>query len=85
MKSLTVFLLLITCASACGDNAYRCVNPEGSVADDGAKTRSCCTKLAQTDCYCAHRAEDYCDPDKDNIDNFKECCESFEGFGWREC
>jgi hypothetical protein len=85
MKFLTACLVFIGVASACGDNAYRCVNPDGFVTDDWAKTKACCNKIAEEYCYCSHRAEEYCDPFGSNIQKFKDCCESYKGFEWREC
>lgn len=85
MKVFCTLLLYVAIASACGDNAYRCINPEGSISQDWAKTNYCCNQLAEDTCYCSHRAETYCDPYGPNIDRFKKCCESFTDFSWREC
>ncbi|KAE8846665.1 hypothetical protein HRS9139_01232 [Pyrenophora teres f. teres] len=85
MKLPTILLLQFAAvAIACGDNAYRCVGPNG-VGDDWAKTNHCCVTLAQDTCYCSHMAETYCDPDGSNIENFKDCCGSFQGYEAREC
>lgn len=85
MKLSAILLLHFTAlAIACGDNAYRCVGPD-TVSDDAAKTNQCCTSLGQDTCYCYHRAENFCDPDADNIQNFKDCCGSFQDYEAREC
>jgi hypothetical protein len=84
MKSLIVFNLLIAVASACGNNAYRCVG-NGSVEDDWKHTNACCAMLFEETCYCSHRAETYCDPSGGNIQKFKDCCDQWDNYYAREC
>jgi hypothetical protein len=87
MKASSItFLLYIALTSACGENAYRCVNPDGSVEDDWAKTQECAVKLGTlSECWCWGLAQFHIDAPSDKIDAFKKCCESSENFGWREC
>ncbi|KAJ7867812.1 hypothetical protein B0H13DRAFT_1636050 [Mycena leptocephala] len=80
--------IFLTCnfSQGCGDNAYRCVNPNGSVEDDWNATKACMDKVGITNtCYCSHRAETYADPDGNNIQKFKDCCDATPNYGWREC
>ena len=86
MKTLVLLSLFVNVANCCGDNAYRCVDPDGSVDGDWAVTRSCMIRLGfSDDCWCSHRAEWYADPSGADINAFKNCCRSFPNFGWREC
>ncbi|TGO31403.1 hypothetical protein BHYA_0987g00010 [Botrytis hyacinthi] len=65
-------LLAATTAYACGDNAYRCKNPDKSVDEMWQVTHKICNNLREDDCYCSHWAEYYCDPFGDNIGKFKQ-------------
>ena len=85
MRSPFVLFLLLALTNACGDNAYRCQNPENGRDDDWAMTRSICNDLKEDDCWCSHRAEFFCDPYGDNIAKFKEMCDSHQGYDWNEC
>lgn len=85
MKLLLFIPLYIALCLACGDNGYRCVNPNGSVEDDHTVTFNCCNKLKQGSCWCSHRSEDYCNVASSRIEDFKVCCESNLDFSWRNC
>ena len=76
-----------TSVMGCGDHTYRCVNPDGSVGDDWAKTKACMDTLGIfDDCYCSHRAEYYAVPgSKVAVDAFIKCCEGYHNFGARQC
>lgn len=76
-----ILLCAASVASACGDNGYRCKNPDASVNDDYIATKYICNKLQEDTCYCSHYAEDYCDPSDSNIAKFKELCND-EGPNW---
>ncbi|TGO81895.1 hypothetical protein BPOR_0980g00010 [Botrytis porri] len=69
------FLLAATTAYACGDNAYRCKNPDKSVDEMWQVTHKICNNLQEDDCYCSHWAEYYCDPYGGNVEKFKQQCE----------
>jgi hypothetical protein len=86
MHLLTFILLAAPAAYACGDNAYRCKNPDVSVEKMWKVTHSICNNLKEDDCYCSHWAEYYCDPTGDNIQKFKDQCEEKgEKWYWVEC
>lgn len=86
MKFLPEILLLASAVYACGDNAYRCKNPDASVSEDWEVTNKICTQLGEDTCYCSHWAEYYCDPFGDNIAKFKQMCEAHaENWYWTEC
>jgi hypothetical protein len=86
MKMLILLSLFTSVAMSCGDNAYRCVNPDGSVANDWHTTQLCMDSVGFSDtCWCSHRAEDYADPSGNDIQDFKDCCDSYLNFAWREC
>ncbi len=36
---------LLALSAACGNNAYRCKNPDTSIADNWEKTLSCCNSI----------------------------------------
>ena len=85
MKLSAILLLHFTAlAIACVENAYKCKGPNGA-SDDLAKTKNCCDSLNQDTCYCDYLAEDFCDPGADNVQNFKDCCGSFQGYETQEC
>ncbi|KAJ7871567.1 hypothetical protein B0H13DRAFT_2349854 [Mycena leptocephala] len=90
MRSIAGYIAIVALAATqvkgCGDNAFRCVNPDGSVEDDWNATNACMDKVGITNtCYCSHRAEFYADPDGNNIQKFKDCCDATPNYGWREC
>jgi len=87
MKSIYFGLLLSAAtAYACGDNAYRCKNPDKSVDEMWKVTHKICNDIKEDDCYCSHWAEYYCDPFGDNIKKFKEQCENEgDNWYWNEC
>jgi hypothetical protein len=86
MRYIPVFLLCASVAYACGDDAYRCVNVEDSVQKDYKVTKTICDQLAGSACYCARRAEYYCETEVDNIEKFKQLCKNHgTGWGWRSC
>ena len=87
--SIKIFILLslfTRMAMSCGNNAYRCVNPNGSVKEDWHHTELCMKSAGfSKTCYCSHRAEIYADPSGGDIKKFKDCCLSYENFSYREC
>lgn len=86
MKTVILLSLYISVANGCGNNAYRCVNPAGSVLQDWEVTQSCMTKVGFSDtCWCYHYAENFADPTGDNIEAFKNCCLSYPNYNYREC
>lgn len=86
MKFLATLLLGASVAYACGDNAFRCKNPDKSVSEMYKVTKDICDNLGEDDCYCSHWAEYYCDPYGDNIAKFKTQCENQgENWYWSEC
>jgi hypothetical protein len=86
MKIFILLSLFTSVAMSCGNNAYRCVNPQGTVAEDWHHTQLCMDSVGFSDtCYCVHRAETYADPYGDNIQKFKDCCDSYENYSYREC
>lgn len=71
---------------ACGDNAYRCKNPDKSVQEHWTVTKNIADQLREDTCYCYHWAEYYADPYGDNIQKFKSLCEDRgENWYWTEC
>ena len=85
MKSLVLLFPLFALTLACGDNAYRCKNPDKSVDDMWVMTKSICNELNEDICWCYYWAEYYCDPSGDNINKFKEMCDSHSNWYWTEC
>jgi len=88
MKTISVAIALFTAlaAASCGDDAYRCTNPDGTIANDFLKSKECAAKLGITQtCWCSYWAEDYIEVPEDKVEDFKNCCESSEGFSTREC
>jgi hypothetical protein len=88
MKMLILLSLFTSVAMSCGDDTYRCVNPDDTVEEDWRHTKLCMEKVGISDtCWCSHRAEYYADVGSDDIkiQKFKDCCESYDNFGWREC
>lgn len=79
-----IALLNVALVAACGDDAWRCVNPNGKVDGDNALTQFCKMKLGMEDCYCSHRAETYVNVG-DKLEDFKACCKLLEGFSYRQC
>ncbi|CAJ0555434.1 Ff.00g054990.m01.CDS01 [Fusarium sp. VM40] len=80
MHFLKAPLLAVPAVYACGDNSYRCKNPDKSIQDTYKVTMEICNGR------CSHWAEDYCDPFGDNIQKFKEKCENQgENWYWVEC
>ncbi|KAI8664695.1 hypothetical protein NCS56_00903200 [Fusarium sp. Ph1] len=72
---LTTLLLDAPIVHACGNNAYRCKNPDASIEEMWRVTHQICNDLGEDDCYCYHWAEYFCDPSGDNIDKFKQKCQ----------
>lgn len=72
MKMLILLSLFTTVAMSCGDNSYRCVNPDTRVAQDWHHTELCmdCIGISDT-CWCYYRAEKYAVPTGDDIQAFK--------------
>ena len=86
MKFLAALLLGASVAYACGDNSYRCKNPDKTVSEMHDVTMNICKNLNEGTCWCYHWAEDYCDPSGDNIEKFKEQCQQEgENWYWTEC
>ena len=86
MRFLSALLLSVSAVYACGENAYRCKNPNVSVNEMWVVTHRICDKLGEDDCYCSHWAEYYCDPSGYNIQKFKdECLAQGEDWYWSEC
>ncbi|KAK4151241.1 hypothetical protein C8A00DRAFT_36140 [Chaetomidium leptoderma] len=86
MKFLAALLVGASVAYACGDNAYRCKNPDADVGEMYEVTKKICDQLGEDTCWCYHLAEDYCDPSGDNIQKFKDMCENHGGnWYWSEC
>ena len=85
MKNLLLLSLFVNVASACGNNAYRCIKDGGTVDMDWKITVQCMNKIgfAET-CTCIHRLEVYFDPYGLDINAFKKCCADF-GYYAREC
>jgi hypothetical protein len=83
MKLLPVLLLLLcgSLVSACGDNSYRCRNPDKIVDEISQRTRKICESLNEEECWCVHQAEFYCSTSGDNIQKFKDMCEA-TGENW---
>ena len=90
MRFLLVLSTLIIMANACGDNAYRCVNPDQSVSNDWEVTKFCIVDVGlgpRSTCWCYAWAEDYVTLRVDMIKKFGECCSRHGGDGYyaREC
>ncbi|EXM13935.1 hypothetical protein RAB80_014004 [Fusarium oxysporum f. sp. vasinfectum] len=86
MNFLKALLLAVPAVYACGDNAYRCKNPDKTVSEMYRVTKNICDELKEDTCWCYHWAEDYCDPFGDNIKKFKQKCEDYgENWYWSEC
>lgn len=86
MKIVIILSLFATVAMSCGDNAFRCVNPDTSVDQDWHHTELCMDRVGFSDtCWCYHRAETYAVPTGDDIQAFKDCCQSYDNFAYRQC
>ncbi|KAF4333973.1 hypothetical protein FBEOM_12209 [Fusarium beomiforme] len=86
MHFLKALLLGVPAVYACGDNSYRCKNPDKTVSEMYKVTKNICDELNEDTCWCYHWAEDYCDPFGDNIKKFKQKCEDYgENWYWSEC
>ena len=89
MKNLLLLSLFVNVASACGNNAYRCVKEGGSVAKDWEVTWECMQQVGfDATCTCYHMVETYADPSGSDINDFKndfkKCCAEV-GYHAREC
>jgi hypothetical protein len=83
---LILLSLFTSVAMSCGDNAYRCKNPEGTVAEDWHHTQLCMDSVGfSATCYCWGAAETYADPSGNDIQDFKDCCQSYNNYAWVEC
>ncbi|KAJ0142685.1 Uncharacterized protein HZ326_14498 [Fusarium oxysporum f. sp. albedinis] len=86
MQFLSLLVLLAPVASSCGDNTYRCKNPDKSTAEEQAVTTKICSSLGNGYCYCNHRAEWFCDTFGEDINKFKKSCEDQgENWYWVDC
>ena len=88
MKTSPITILFFAAlASACTDNAYRCLNPAGSTEGDDIKTIECSQKLglALDSCFCFSRAQYFVEVPREDLDAFKACCETTEGATITEC
>jgi len=85
MRAIIVVLTFAVSVIACGENAFRCVNPRGSYDDDWRVTNECMDDLDISDtCYCSHKAAYYADA-TGMVDEFKECCQDYGNYEAREC
>jgi hypothetical protein len=86
MKFVPLLLCWASIVSACGDNAYRCKNPDVSTEEMWKVTKHICDDLNEETCFCVHWVEYYCDPQGDNIQKFKYACQNHaENWFWNEC
>lgn len=87
MKAIIVALAFAASAIACGDNAYRCKNPQGTIEDDWKFTQDCMQRVGFEDtCWCYHRAQTYADPGSQaKIEAFQKCCNSLQNYAAAEC
>ena len=84
MKSLTSLIFHVAVVSAsCGDGAWRCKGGP-TVDDDYIKTDHCRNEIAKPWCYCNYMADWYALP-QDLTEDFKECCDSFQGYHAEGC
>ena len=83
---LILLSLFTSVAMSCGNSAYRCVNPDVDPSEDWRHTKLCMERVGfSATCWCYHRAEDYADPSGDDIQKFKDCCQSYDNYSYREC
>ncbi|KAI8359617.1 hypothetical protein B0O80DRAFT_234343 [Mortierella sp. GBAus27b] len=88
MKSRVAVLLALAASSvlACGEYAYRCVNPSGNVEEDWRTTNKVADMMGYTNsCWCEYRKEWFYDTIQSRVDTFKRNCESYSGYTWRNC
>jgi len=88
MKTSTITILLFTAlASACADNAFRCLHPSGSQNDDTIQTTECSKQLGLVpdSCYCTHRTEYFVEVPQEKFQAFVDCCQSVDGGKYLEC
>jgi hypothetical protein len=89
MRVIILVLAFAVSVIACSDDAYRCVNPNGSVDDDWQATQKAMKSSGLSHgntCWCYRYAEDYVQLNgEDQIGKFQKACESQPNYSWREC
>jgi hypothetical protein len=83
-RHVKFILTSIKAVVGCGDNGYRCKNPEGDVSDDWVITRACMIAMGISEtCWCYGYAENYAVVDDAHA--FAACCQSFPNYAASNC
>ena len=84
---LILLSLFTSVAMSCGDDTYRCVNPNATPAQEWEHTETCMARVgvpAADSCYCYQRSEYFAEV-RDKVQAFRDCCSSFTGYSSHEC